>query len=76
MHPSSENIHLHLIIRTTLSEGLSKGIVINLQLGHLVVLVGSDSNKSALHQVVGEYWLLDTLGDELGYDHSGLVLVH
>lgn len=72
----SENTYLQLIIRCAFPEGLGKGVVINLELGDLVILVGSNSYKSALHQVLGEYSLLVTLGEEFGYHHPRLVLVH
>lgn len=50
--------------------------MVNLELGDLVVLIGSHSNEGTLHQVVGEYVVLAFLGDEFRYDHPGLVLVH
>ena len=60
-----EKTHLHLIIRHTLPESFGKGVVVDLQLGHLVVLVGCHPNEGALHQVLGEDRLLVALGDEL-----------
>lgn len=61
----SETSYLHLIIRSTLSEGLGKGIVVYLELSDLVILVGCDPYESTLQQVLGEDGLLGSLGDEL-----------
>ena len=61
----SETSYLHLIIRSTLSEGLGKGVVIYLELSDLVVLVGCHSYEGTLQKVLGEDGLLGSLGDEL-----------
>lgn len=68
--------NLRFVIRSAFPEGLGKGVMVNLELGDPVILVGSHSNKGALHQLVGEDRLLVLLGDESGDHHPGLVLVH
>ncbi len=50
--------------------------MVNLQLGDLVVLIGRNSNKSALYQVVGEDGHNVFLGHKARDDHTRLVLMH
>ena len=61
-----------------LPEALGKGVVVNLELGDLLVLVCSDSNKLSLPEDVGPEGGVGQLHDVAGPDQveAGLVLVH
>ena len=71
-----EKRHLRIIIRCIFPECLGKRVVIDLELGDLVVLVRRHTDESALDQIMDKNRLLILLGYEPGNDHSRLVLVH
>jgi hypothetical protein len=69
---------LHSLSSSCVSETLGKRIVVNLQLGDLLVLIGCDSNEVALLEHVGPECGVGELHDVTGPHQvePGLVLVH
>lgn len=50
--------------------------MVDLELGHLIILIGGDTNEGAFNQVVGEDWIQAFLGDGPIEHHTRLILVH